>query len=397
MIGDLGFHLTDGVCGEIAAATPPCASADEWRVRALVRVAECILGQIARPYPCSERQTLMGPEDLELPRERFRVFFGSFDWHSCVHSHWTLVRLIASGVLDPVANAACDLGDVDLEDLQARVLSQLETSFVPAGLAEEAEAWRTRIPAYEERPYGVTWFLALDAELGRLAAAPGELSGRAKAWRETCAPMTAEMRRRVLEWARGLALPTRSGIHTDTAWSLAMAWDWAAFAGDAELSDVVRKVALRLYSADVNAPRAYEPGGDTFTSSILNEAACMARVMEPAAYDAWLQGFLPALYAPAGEGSEAPLLPDLARAWDGASYLGVHEVALPLARCLAARDAAGPLPASSPARARLAADSRRWMRQGAQDTPLDGYLADHWVGSFVAAALLGAPDPKPAM
>ena len=381
MIGDLGFHLTDGVCAEMSAVTPGCASADEWRTRSLARVAECILGQIARPYPCSERQTLMGPEDLELPRERFRVFFGSFDWHSCVHSHWTLVRLLATGALDASG----------LEELRARVLAQLETSFEPAGLAAEAQAWRTRIPAYEERPYGVTWFLALDAELGRLAAVPGELSGRAQAWREACAPMTAEMRSRVLEWARGLALPTRSGIHTDTAWSLAMAWDWAADAADAEMQEAVRASALRLYSADVNAPCAYEPAGNTFTSSILNEAACMARVMDPAAYDVWLRGFLPALYAPAGGEGEAPLLPDLARAWDGASYLGVHEVALPLARCLAARDAASPLAATRCARERLASESRRWMRQGAQNTPLDGYLADHWVGSFLAAALVGVP------
>lgn len=108
-----------------------------------------------------------------------------------------------------------------------------------------------------------------------------------------------------------------------------------------------------------------------------------------------MQGFLPAVFAAGkGEGKEpvgptdepVPLPPDLPAMWDGASYLDVHKMALPLARCIAARDAALAL-ADPSARAYMDAQATRWGRQGMDGLVLDGYLADHWVGSFVVAVL----------
>ncbi len=195
----------------------------------------------------------------------------------------------------------------------------------------------------------------------------------------------------------------RSGVHSDTAWSLAMAWDWAAATGDQSLLDTIAGRARALYLRDVDAPCAYEPSGETFTSPILNEAALMARVLGPGEYDRWMRGFLPRAFE-AGEGLGAgegprdpgvtPLLPDIPAAWDGASYLGVHEVALPLARCIAARDAAAGL--SDPqARAYLTAQAARWERQGLDGLVLDGYLADHWVRCIAARdAAAGLSDPQ---
>lgn len=365
MIGDLGYSLTSDVLREMGPERRRSMAAD---------VAECVLGAIARPYPCSEIQTLTCDEDLSLPRERYRVFHGSFDWHSCVHSHWCLVRLASQeGLLAP--------------ELCERVIARLSTSFSPELLAEEARTWAERLPAHEERPYGHTWLLVLDAELGRVASEGGPLSVQAATWREALAPMTAEMTRRVREWVAGLALPVRSGLHSDTGWSLAMAWDWAQAVEDNALAEAVRAAALRVFGHDVNAPVAYEPQGQTFTSSILNEAAAMARVLEAGEYEAWLRGFLPQAFG-GSPSAVAPLLADLPGTWDGENYFGVHEVALPFSRAIAARDAAAPLPAGSEAQAYLAAQASRWMRQGAEGLTLDGYLADHWVGSFVAASLV---------
>ena len=170
-----------------------------------------------------------------------------------------------------------------------------------------------------------------------------------------------------------------------------MAWDWASATGDQPLLDAVAERARALYLRDVCAPCAYEPSGETFTSPILNEAALMARVLEPDEYDRWMRGFLPQVFIAKGcpvDPDAAPLLPDIPAAWDGASYLGVHEVALPLARCVAARDAAAGL-TDPQARAYLMAQADRWERQGLGGLVLDGYLADHWVGSFVVAAVEG--------
>lgn len=429
MIGDLGFSCTASALDELGS---------ERRRAMLADVAERVLAQITRPYPCAEIQTLTCDEDLSLPRERYCVFHGSFDWHSCVHSHWSLVRLAASGALDGAPDNLLD-----------RVLAQLDVSLSPEPLAEEARVWAERIPAHEERPYGHTWLLMLDAELLRAArsAACGSVVSRARDWRNSLSPMTAEMLRRVRDWLAGLDLPVRSGLHTDTGWSLAMAWDWAREAGDEELAAGVRDAATRLFGRDVDAPVAYEPQGHTFTSSILNEAALMARVLEADAYEAWLRGFLPQAFARAGvEGASGavgdarvgdavgdtgaagevsvggvasnpvaatcsapgdaaavcgatsedpsgaapaptPLIADLPGTWDGSNYYGVHEVALPFSRSIAARDAAAALPKGSSARAYLAAQASRWMRQGTEGLTLDGYLADHWVGSFVVASL----------
>lgn len=357
MIGDIGYSLTKDVFPEGAAA--------------LAGVAECVLGQIDRPYPCAAHQTISSPEELELPRDRHPVFYGSFDWHSCVHSHWTLVRTLRQGLL--------------IGELADKATAQLERSFEPAAMAAEARSWVEHIPAFVEKPYGWTWELELDAELGRLAKSASPLAERGAAWREAAAPLTAEMLRRTKGWIEGVSMPCRSGIHSDTAWSLSMAWDWAEYVGNKELADLVEATAKRLYAGDANAPCAYEPQGDTFTSAILNEAALMARVLSANEYETWLAGFFPQVFSDFA----SPLLADIPGRWDGEGYLEVHQVALPTSRAIAARDAAAPL-ADGPAKDALVSEASRWLKEGVEDVQLSGYLADHWVGSFVCAALLGA-------
>lgn len=362
MIGDMGYGITAD------------AFSSTGRREALKGVCRCVLSQIERPYPASERQTLTCAEDLELPRLRFPAFYGSFDWHSCVHSHWTLVRMLEDGCLE---------GEPELEEQTA---AQLSRTFAPALMAAEAKSWKEKVPQWEEKPYGWTWELALDTELGRLAALDGNgHAEEAKAWREALAPLTEEMHRRVADWISHLALPARTGVHNDTAWSLAMAMDHAEAEGDRELLAQACSAALRLFGHDVAAPLAFEPEADTFTSAILNECACMARAMERDDYAAWLEGFIPALFR---EAYSVPLLADLPGRWDGTGYLEVHTVALPTSRALAARDAAAALPEGR-AQDRLAQEAKRWLIQGVQDVELSGYLADHWVGSFVCAALIG--------
>lgn len=351
--------------GDLISNPAPCAD----RASMAVMVATCILKQLHRAYPCSASQVLHDSSDLQLPTERFPVFYGSFDWHSCVHSHWSLVRLLANGDLPaPIAEQAAEA---------------LQESFDPHLLSREAASWE-QLPVQTERPYGLTWLLALDAELAR-----PELAQAHPQWRPALAPLVDVLLPRVRSWIDSCALPVRSGVHSDTAWSLAVAWDWACAAGDDPLARAIAMRARALYEHDTNAPCAYEPSGETFTSSILNEAALMARVLEPCEFETWVRGFLPQVFKAEEDALDiesAPLLPDLPAAWDGKSYLGVHEVALPLARCIAAHDVAARI--DDPwARAYLLGQSRRWERAGLAGLRLDGYLADHWVGSFVVAAL----------
>ncbi|WP_368018118.1 DUF2891 family protein [Olsenella sp. AGMB03486] len=360
MIGDRGFDITAD------------AYAEAGRREALRGVCRCVLSQIERPYPCSERQTLTCAEDLELPRKRFPAFYGSFDWHSCVHSHWTLVRMLKDNVL------------TDVPELEKAAAAQLSRTFAPDLMEQEARSWKEKVPQWEEKPYGWTWELALDQELGKLAnAAKSPYADEAKAWQAALSPLTEEMHRRVAGWIAHLSLPARTGMHSDTAWSLAMAADCAEATDDQELLESVCMAAVRLFGNDVEAPLAYEPEANTFTSAILNEAALMARVLSGEAYLSWMKDYMPALFS---ESFSSPLLADLPGKWDGTGYLEVHTVALPTSRALAARDAAAALPAGT-ARDRLSQEASRWLVQGIQDVELSGYLADHWVGSFVCAAL----------
>ena len=365
MIGDLGFELTNDALGD-----------KEHRSAALAGVAKCVLGNIERAYPVSERQTLNSDDDLELPRHRFSAFYGSFDWHSCVHSHWTLVRMLRKGCLPA--------------QLEYEAAAQLGRTFSPELIGAEAESWRTKVPAYEEKPYGWTWFLELDAELGRLASQEGNAySALAREWREAAAGLTAEMRRRVDAWLSSIAVAARTGTHPDTAWNLAMTWDYARSMNDDGLKALVEETARRLYGRDRLAPVAYEPNADTFTSAIMNEAACMARCLPADEFATWLECFFPQLF----DGRfESPLVPDMPGRWNGEGYLEVHQVALPTSKGLAARDVASALTGSDAAAAReaLVGEASRWLVQGVEDVQLSGYLAEHWVGSFVCAALLGA-------
>ena len=272
----------------------------------------------------------------------------------------------------------------DVPELEKAAAAQLSRTFAPDLMEQEARSWKEKVPQWEEKPYGWTWELAVDQELGKLAnAAESPYADEAKAWRAALSPLTEEMHRRVAGWIAHLSLPARTGMHSDTAWSLAMAADCAEATEDQELLESVCMAAVRLFGNDVEAPLAYEPEADTFTSAILNEAALMARVLSGEAYLSWMKDYMPALFS---ESFSSPLLADLPGKWDGTGYLEVHTVALPTSRALAARDAAAALPAGT-ARDRLSQEASRWLVQGIQDVELSGYLADHWVGSFVCAAL----------
>ena len=271
----------------------------------------------------------------------------------------------------------------DVPELEKAAAAQLSRTFAPDLMEQEARSWKEKVPQWEEKPYGWTWELAVDQELGKLANAESPYADEAKAWRAALSPLTEEMHRRVAGWIAHLSLPARTGMHSDTAWSLAMAADCAEATDDQELLESVCMAAVRLFGNDMEAPLAYEPEADTFTSAILNEAALMARVLPGEVYLSWMKGYMPALFS---ESFSSPLLADLPGKWDGTGYLEVHTVALPTSRALAARDAAAALPAGT-ARDRLSQEASRWLIQGIQDVELSGYLADHWVGSFVCAAL----------
>jgi len=225
---------------------------------------------IAREYPVALVVTLERAEDLGTPRELTPAFHGSFDWHSAVHGHWTLAR---GARLHPDAAWA----------EEAR--RSLARSLTAENLAREL-AFLERRPGFE-RPYGLAWLLQLAAELR------GWDTPAVHAWVQALAPLEELAAKRLIEWAARLPWPVRSGEHSQSAFALGLALDWARDAGRSEYHERLSKECARLYRADTSAPVAYEPSAHDFLSPALAEADLLRRVLTREAFANWIYTFLP--------------------------------------------------------------------------------------------------------
>lgn len=269
------------------------------------RLAGLILAGLHRPYPSKIAHVLHDDRDARPPRELTPMFHGSFDWHSSVHGHWSLARLLAMMPDAPWA------GEVE---------AALARSFTDANARAEVAYMEPR-PGFE-MPYGVAWLLALAAELGPFDA-----------WRRALAPLERLARDRFAAWLARLPLPIRSGEHSQSAFAMGLALDYARAVGDAGLAAVIEGRARDFYGADVNAPVAYEPSAHDFLSPSLAEADLMRRVLPAEELGPWLRGFLPGFpFAPVtcvdradGKLSHFDGL-NLSRAWM-LRALGQHELA----------------------------------------------------------------------
>jgi hypothetical protein len=265
------------------------------------RFAPLALDCVGREYPNHPLTVLSGDEDIRPPREHTPAFFGCFDWHSAVHGHWTLVRLLR---LFPDADWAREARDA------------LRRSFTPANLL--AEVRHLSKPGREgfERPYGLAWLLQLAAELREC--------GNADSFSFVAAmePLEQLCRERLAQWLPKLTHPIRTGEHSQTAFAMGLALDWSRAAGDDSFRDLLRERAVEYYARDAGLPIRFEPSGHDFLSPALAEADLMRRVFPVADFRDWLDVALPELAiepvasADRGDGKLAHLDGlNLSRAW----------------------------------------------------------------------------------
>jgi hypothetical protein len=241
---------------------------------AAARFAGLALKCLHDEYPNHISLTMDGDADAHPPRELTPAFYGCFDWHSDVHGHWLLVRLLR---LMPDAPFAA----------QAR--SELARSFTPQNVAGELSYLKHPGRASFERPYGLAWLLRLSAELREWN------DPQAKQWSATLQPLETEAASRIKTWLPKLHYPIRIGEHDQTAFSFGLIWDWAGAAADTEMRALLKDAAQRFYMKDRNCPLSYEPSGEDFLSPCLAEADFMRRVLDKKAFAAWLSTFLPVI------------------------------------------------------------------------------------------------------
>jgi DUF2891 family protein len=336
------------------------------------RLADLILAAIHREYPSHVTHLLASDEDARPPRELTPAFFGSFDWHSAVHGHWALARLARMLPEEPFA---------------IRARAGLERSLTSANVVREVAYMSAPGRAGFERPYGLAWLLQLCAELR-------EWNDEAAArWQVALEPLEGLCAEHLRAWLPKLTWPIRTGLHSQSAFALGLALDWANVAGNGSFAALARERAITWHEDDRDAPIAYEPSGHDFLSPALGEADLVRRVMEPARFADWLERFLPNLATEAGERWLTPVTSS-----DRADGHLAHLDGLNLSRAWMLDAIALHLPAGDRRKAILSEAARLHGEAGLAAVTDEHYAGAHWLGTFAVYYLTrrGAGSPRGA-
>lgn len=235
------------------------------------KFASLALAHVRREYPNKLDHVMLSDDDVKSPRQLHPIFYGSFDWHSCVHGYWLLARVLRLYPNVPQASAIRSLFDEMLTSANVAVEVEYATHPLRGGF---------------ERPYGWGWALALCAELRRNTSDSGQR------WSNTLAPLGAVFAQRFIDFLPKATYPIRVGTHFNTAFAIVLALEYADSMQDSGLNNALRTATIRMFDADTDA-QALEPGGDDFLSGTLVEALCMQRVLSAVGFNEWFSRYLP--------------------------------------------------------------------------------------------------------
>jgi hypothetical protein len=321
------------------------------------RFATIALGHVTREYPNHILHGLEGPGDARTPSELHPVFYGSYDWHSCVHGYWMLARLLRLHPEVPEGPAIRDL---------------FATMLVPDKIAGECAYFDRPMARGYERPYGWGWLLKLAAEL-QVHEDP--------AWGESLSPLTERIVQRFQDFMPLATYPVRTGTHYNTAFALRLAADFAETVEDKALFDLLRATALRWYGTDAACPAWGEPSGDDFLSPALIEAECMRRLLPATDFTRWFDGFLPDIAASQPRTLFAP-----ASVSDRSDGKIAHLDGLNISRAWCWSSLAGTLPDTDPRGPVMIEAADGHLEAGIAHVAGD-YMGEHWLASFAVLAL----------
>jgi hypothetical protein len=346
--GPSGGRPADASSTSIVVA-PPLDAAAAGRFAALA------LACAQKEYPNKIAHVLNSPADVKPPHELTPAFYGCYDWHSSVHGHWLLARVVRSFPDEPFAHDA---------------LAALATNITPAHIAGEVAYLSAPGRETFERPYGLAWLLQLAGEL-REWRAP-----EAQALSTALAPLETAVADRFGAWTQKLAYPIREGEHAQTAFAFGLALDWAR-ANRPPLATLLERRIRELHLSDRDCPIGYEPSGQDFLSPCLAEADLMRRVLPPPEFAAWLTSFLPRLPT---DGSAAWL--PIGVVTDKTDGKLAHLDGLNLSRAWMLDGMASGLPATEARRRALLAAAKAHADSGLAAVTGEHYEGGHWLGSF---------------
>jgi hypothetical protein len=368
--------LTLAICGTatvLATAQPPANPPRAKEKLMLTReqasaFARLALKGIHKEYPNKPGDVLNSAADVKSPRALHPAFYGCFDWHSSVHGHWLLVRLLRRFP--------------DLPE-RADIRAALAEHLTAKNLQTEADYFAGPNRQSFERTYGWAWLLKLAEELHGWDDADG------KAWSRNLQPLADTLVARYLKFLPKQTYPIRTGVHPNTAFGLAFALDYARAVHHKALDERIVERSLAYYGKDADAPARWEPDGNDFFSPSLMEADLMRRVLPPAEFPKWLANYLPNL----AKGEPKNIL-DPATVTDRTDPQLVHLDGLNLSRAWCMRSIAAALPADDPRRKVLTESARRHAEAGLAHVASGDYAGEHWLASF-AVSLLTTPGGEP--
>lgn len=337
----------------VLAAAPESPTLD---AAAAERFAALALACVHKEYPNKLAHVLNDAKDVKAPRQLTPAFYGCYDWHSAVHGHWLLARLVRTFPDAPFVPAA------------KKALNQ---SLTPKNVAAEVAYLAGKGRVSFERPYGLAWLLQLAAELREGEGADFQR------WAKALEPLERAAAQRFRDWLPKLSRPIRIGEHDQTAFAFGLVWDWAQVAHDDAMTALLTERITAYYGADADCPLRFEPGGQDFLSPCLAEADLLRRVLPKAKYAAWLTAFLPGVPTTPGA---AWLAPEVVT--DRGDPKLAHLDGLNLSRAWMLDGIASALDAGDPRRPALSASAAAHRASGLESVTGEHYEGGHWLGSF---------------
>lgn len=325
-------------------------------IKAAERFANLALACVHKEYPNHISHTLNSDADAAPPRKLTPAFYGCYDWHSSVHGHWLLVRLVRTFPDAPFVQAAREA---------------LRQSLTAENIVQEASYLRAEGRSSFERPYGLAWLLQLASELREWD------DPQAREMASNLHPLEEAALERLNNWLPKLSHPVRIGEHDQTAFALGLILDYAHGNGDQKFAELVVSRTKQFYLSDKNCPLAYEPSGEDFLSPCLAEADLMRRVLPSQEFARWLRTFMPQIST---SGTNKWLQPVVSP--DPSDPKLAHLDGLNLSRAWMLEGIAAGLPKTDKRLASIMATAEAHSKAGLAAVTGEHYEGGHWLGSF---------------
>jgi hypothetical protein len=320
------------------------------------RFANLALACVHKEYPNKLSHSLNSDADVAPPRKLTPAFYGCFDWHSSVHGHWLLVRLVRTfpgASFVPAARGA------------------LRQSLTAQNIEQEAAYLRAEGRASFERPYGLAWLLQLVAEIREWD------DPQAREVAANLRPLEQAAIERVSNWLPKLSNPIRIGEHNQTAFAMGLMLDYARQAHNEKFAELIASKARQFYLKDRECPLTYEPSGEDFLSPCLGEADLMRRVLPQREFAKWLGTFLPQIPGMSKSGWLTPVVSP-----DPSDPKLAHLDGLNLSRAWMLEGIASALPTNDKRLAQLGQAGDAHKHAGLAAVTGEHYEGGHWLGSF---------------